>query len=61
MIVSKREKVVQGAVAGIIGGPGNPVALRGPLRMVVGRPGIGVGKPGDPGLVVGRTGGSEIN
>lgn len=60
MIVSKREKVVQGAVAGIIGGPGNPVALRGPLRMV-GRPGIGVGKLGDPGLVVGRTGGSEIN
>lgn len=48
MIVSKREKVVQEVVVGIVEGLGKPMFVPGPLGMVVGRmgcPGILLGSP----------------
>lgn len=51
MIVSKREKVVQGVVAGIAGGVGKP-----PMEMVAGRFGSAGVPLGSPRVVVGGTG-----
>lgn len=56
MIVSKREKVVQGVVVGIVGGLGKPIVVPGPLGMVVGRMGCPGVLLGSPRIVVGGTG-----
>lgn len=47
MIVSKREKVVQGVLVGIVGGVGRPIVVPGPLA------GIVVGRMGCPGVLLG--------